>query len=216
MDELSDSIAWPSRDPEWVTKVLLIGLISLIPIVGLMNLYGWMLSALDHLRAGRSQLPPAGFQHISRGVNLFVVWLVYGLVFGAVISVLFLLGFAITLGTEGRGSAIGVPLVLLGYALLILGVLALYLVTPVIILATERGGIGGGLNVLSVIDMIRRDVNIALNHGLFALVAYLISSIGAIFCLIGQIFTQPYGFAVLAGIVHHYERAMEPPAALVG
>jgi Protein of unknown function (DUF4013) len=216
VDELSDSIAWPSRDPEWVTKVLLIGLISLIPIVGQMNLYGWMLSALDNLRAGRPRLPPAGFQHISRGVNLFVVWLVYGLVLGAVISVLFVLGFGVTLGSDGRGSAIGIPLVLLAYALLILGMLAFYLVTPVIVVATERGGIGGGLNVPSVIDMIRRDVNIALNHGLFALVAYLISGIGAILCFIGQIFTQPYGFAVLAGIVHHYERAIEPPAALVG
>src|SRR5262249_50305559 len=156
------------------------------------------------------------FQYISRGVNLFVVWLVYGLVFGAVISVLFVLGLGISLGTDGRGSVIGVPLILLAYALLILGVLAFYLVTPVIILATERGGIGGGLNVPSVIDMINRDVNIALNHGLFALVAYLISGIGAIVCLIGQIFTQPYGFAVLAGIVHHYERTIGPPAALVG
>ena len=216
MDELSDSIAWPSRDPEWVTKVLLIGLIGLIPIVGQMNLYGWMLSALDNLRAGRPQLPPAGFHYIGRGVNLFVVWLVYGLVLGAVVSVLFVLGFGISLGTDGRGSAIGVPVFLLAYALLILGVLAYYLVTPVIIVATERGGIGGGLNVPSVIDMIRLDVNIVLNHGLFALVAYLIGGIGAIFCLIGQIFTQPYGFAVLAGIVHHYERAIGPPAALVG
>ena len=35
-----------------------------------------MLAALDNLRAGRSELPGAGFSYIGRGFNLFVVMLV--------------------------------------------------------------------------------------------------------------------------------------------
>ena len=213
MNELSDSVAWPSRDPEWVTKVLLIGLINLIPIVGQLNLLGWMLAALDNLRAGRPELPPAGFQYIGRGLNLFVVFLVYGLVLGATFGILFGVGLGITAGNDGQGNAIGVPLILLAYALLLLGVLVWYLFTPAVIVATERGGIAGGLNLPRLIAMVGADVNGALQHGLFALVAYLIGGLGAILCLIGQIFTAPYGYAVLAGVVHHYEQTAGPSVA---
>lgn len=213
MNELSDSVAWPSRDPEWVTKVLLIGLINLIPIVGQLNLLGWMLAALDNLRAGRPELPPAGFQYIGRGLNLFVVFLVYGLVLGVTFGILFGVGLGITAGNDGQGNAIGVPLILLAYALLLLGVLVWYLFTPAVIVATERGGIAGGLNLPRLIAMVGADVNGALQHGLFALVAYLIGGLGAIACFIGQIFTAPYGYAVLAGVVHHYEQTAGPSAA---
>lgn len=215
MNELSDSIAWPSRDPEWVTKVLLIGLISLIPIVGQMNLFGWMLTALDNLRGGRGELPPAGFQYIGRGVNLFVVNLIYGLVIGVTFGALFGVGFGISVGTDGRATAIGVPLILLAYSLVLLGGLAWYVFYPAIIVATERGGIGGGLNVARVVAMISADVNVALQHGLFALVAYLIGGLGVIVCFIGLIFTTPYGYAVLAGVVHHYEQTAGPRATSV-
>lgn len=213
MNELSDSVAWPSRDPEWVTKVLLIGLINLIPIVGQLNLLGWMLAALDNLRAGRPELPPAGFHYIGRGLNLFVVFLVYGLVLGVTFGILFGVGLGITAGNDGQGNAIGVPLILLAYALLLLGVLVWYLFTPAVIVATERGGIAGGLNLPRLIAMVGADVNGALQHGLFALVAYLIGGLGAIACFIGQIFTAPYGYAVLAGVVHHYEQTAGPSAA---
>jgi hypothetical protein len=213
VNELSDSVAWPSRDPEWVTKVLLIGLINLIPIVGQLNLLGWMLAALDNLRAGRPELPPAGFQYIGRGLNLFVVFLVYGLVLGVTFGILFGVGLGITAGNDGQGNAIGVPLILLAYALLLLGVLVWYLFTPAVIVATERGGIAGGLNLPRLIAMVGADVNGALQHGLFALVAYLIGGLGAIACFIGQIFTAPYGYAVLAGVVHHYEQTAGPSAA---
>lgn len=215
MNELSDSIAWPSRDPEWVTKVLLIGLISLIPIVGQMNLFGWMLTALDNLRGARGELPPAGFQYIGRGVNLFVVNLVYGLIIGVTFGALFGVGFGISVGTDGRATAIGVPLILLAYSLVLLGGLAWYVFYPAIIVATERGGIGGGLNVARVVAMISADVNVALQHGLFALVAYLIGGLGVIVCFIGLIFTTPYGYAVLAGVVHHYEQTAGPRATSV-
>ncbi|HEY4025751.1 MAG TPA: DUF4013 domain-containing protein [Candidatus Dormibacteraeota bacterium] len=206
MNELSDSIAWPSRDPEWVSKVLLNGLILFIPIVGQLVVLGWMLAALDNLRAGQPVLPPAGFSHIGRGVNLFVVILVYGVVLAVVVTVLVGAGFAIALSASGSFSALGVVLTLLGYGIVLLAYLALALASPAIIVATERGGIAGGLNVVGVIRLLSADVEMSLRVGLFALVSYVIGGAGAIACGVGQLFTTPYGYAVLAGVVHYYER----------
>lgn len=206
MNELSDSIAWPSRDPEWVRKVLLTGLILCIPVVGAIVLLGWMLAALDNLRADRPVLPPAGFSYLGRGVNLFVVSLLYGVALLVVFGILFGAGLSIALSGTNAASLLGVALILLGYAILLVAGLGLSLVTPAIVVATERGGIAGGLNVPGVVRLVGADVEESLRAGLFALVASLIGSIGAIACLVGQFFTTPYGYAVLAGVVHHYER----------
>ena len=59
MDRITDAFAWPLRDPDWLTKVLIIALILLIPIVGGINGLGWMLASLDRLRAGEERLAPA-------------------------------------------------------------------------------------------------------------------------------------------------------------
>src|SRR5262249_60786922 len=112
-----------------------------------------------------------------------------------------------------RAYAVVVPGTLLASVLLLVGVLVWFLFRPAVIVPTERGGIAGGLNLPRLIAMVGADVNGALQHGLFALVAYLIGGLGAIACFIGQIFTAPYGYAVLAGVVHHYEQTTGPSAA---
>src|SRR2546429_5043574 len=80
MTSVGDSFAWPFQDPGWFGKMVLQGLISIIPIVGWIALVGWFMMTIDNYRAGRRELPPAGF-HPERGVGLFVVLLVYGIVF---------------------------------------------------------------------------------------------------------------------------------------
>jgi hypothetical protein len=218
VNELSDSIAWPSRDPEWVSKVLLTGLILIIPVVGQLVLLGWMLAALDNLRAGRPVLPDAGFSYLARGLNLFVVYLLYGLALVVLFGVLFGAGVALTLTGSSAASVVGVVLILLGYAVVVVAGLGLTMMTPAIVVATERGGIGGGLNLPGVVGLVRVDIEESLRAGLFTLVATLIGSIGAVACGIGQFFTTPYGYAVLAGVVHHFEqnavsRATSTPVA---
>jgi len=77
MDRITDAFAWPLKDPDWLTKLLIIALILLIPIVGAINGLGWMLASLDRLRAGEERLAPANLRYIGRGFPLFVVNFVY-------------------------------------------------------------------------------------------------------------------------------------------
>src|ERR1700682_3607354 len=79
MDRIADAFAWTSRDPEWLTKLLIIALTLFIPFVGALNGLGWMLATLDRLRAGEERLAPANLGYIGRGFRLFVVNLVYAL-----------------------------------------------------------------------------------------------------------------------------------------
>ncbi|TMC81710.1 MAG: DUF4013 domain-containing protein, partial [Chloroflexi bacterium] len=118
MERIGDAFAWPFRDPDWLNKILIMGLIQLIPIVGGINGLGWMLATLDRLRAGDEKLPPANFDYLLRGVHLFVVYLVYYLGLAVIGAVLYVPA-VVLLAQQGHDSA-NAFFVLLGFALMLL------------------------------------------------------------------------------------------------
>jgi uncharacterized protein DUF4013 len=203
LNDYSDSIGWPIKDPGWIGKIVIQSLINIIPIVGQIALIGWMLAAVDNLRAGRLELPGAGFSFMGRGLNLFLVFLIYLAVCIAVFVVVIVVGFVlISTAANNNVGALGVIgglFVALGYAILILAGLAFYFLMAPIVVATERGGIGGGLNLPQIVAMARTRGSATLFAGLFALVGGLIGSLCAYI-------TIAYGYAVMAGVIAVYER----------
>src|SRR5437016_12886777 len=98
------------------------GLIQLIPIVGGINGLGWMLATLDRLRAGDEKLPPANFDYLARGVQLFVVYLVYYLGLAVVGTVLYVPA-VVVLAEQGQAVRHRLPVVV-GFAVLLLTIAA--------------------------------------------------------------------------------------------
>jgi len=141
-----DSFAWPFQDPGWFGKMVLQGLILIIPIVGWIAIYGWLLMTIDNYRAGRRELPPAGF-HLSRGVALFVVYLVYAIIIE--------IPGGIVLGIGAGNHSSGLAAV--GYAIDSLAGLLILFLLPSIILSTYRSGFAGGFDVAAVWAMATRD-----------------------------------------------------------
>ncbi|MFI5282438.1 MAG: hypothetical protein ACHQ0J_04840 [Candidatus Dormibacterales bacterium] len=72
MSGVGDGFAWPFEDPDWLGKLVVQGLIAVIPILGWIALFGWMMLLIDNYRAGRHVLPAAGF-HLARGAPIFLV-----------------------------------------------------------------------------------------------------------------------------------------------
>jgi len=90
---------WFTSTPDWITRVLVTGLIGLIPIVGAINLLGWTLEASDMVRGGWKELPAPGFRYLERGAAPFVVSLVYAAVVLVVVAILAFI--AVLLATSG-------------------------------------------------------------------------------------------------------------------
>jgi hypothetical protein len=212
VDNISDSIAWPMRDPRWLRKMALMGLIGLIPIVGQMAVYGWMLAALENLRAGRQELPPAGFDHLARGAVLWIVIVVWSLIVLMLVAALFIMGavFASIGANQGSGAASALGILLFMGAWLV-GICCLLLIYPLqvpIMLATDRAGIAGGLDFTGIIRTALAHPSQTIVAGLMVIVADVIGSLGFVLCLIGVIVTSAYSYAVRAGILSHYEQAI--------
>ena len=218
MDRVTDAFAWPAKDPDWLAKLLVIGLILLIPIVGSINGLGWMLASLDRLRAGEQTLAPANLRYIGRGFSLFVVDLGYILLIAAIAAAVYVPALILA-SNQSQGSAnpalisLAIALSLLAFSVATLGSLALNFVMPSIVLATDRGGIGGGLRVRAVMQHARANIANTLIAGLMLIAAGFIGSLGLVACGIGVLFTTAYALAMQAWVVRSFEIGSPAKAA---
>jgi Protein of unknown function (DUF4013) len=210
VDRITDAFIWPTRDPEWLMKLLIIALILLIPIVGAINGIGWMLASIDRLRAGDTRLAPANLSYIARGFGLFVVNLVYGLAIALVAAVIYIPAVVVA-SNQSHGSAnptlisLAIILSLLAFSVATLGSLALNFALPSIVLATDRGGITGGLHVGAVVRLARANLSNTLIAGLMLIAAGFVGSLGIIACGIGVLYTTAYALAIQAWVVRSFE-----------
>ena len=197
MTSVGDSFAWPFQDPSWLSKMVVQGLIFIIPIVGWIALAGWLVLTIDNYRAGRRELPPAGF-HLERGIALFVVLLVYGIVIAIPITVLY------TVGGAAHNGAVSALAGLINLALTLL----FAFIAPSLILHTYRGGFNGGFDVNAVWETATANTSNTVIAGLLVYVARLVGGIGFLLCCVGALFTIPYSTAITAGIVTWYESTL--------
>jgi hypothetical protein len=210
VDRITDAFAWPAKDPDWLAKLLVIGLILLIPIVGSINGLGWMLASLDRLRVGDEKLAPANLRYIGRGFPLFVVDLVYILLIAAIAAAVYVPALLLA-SNQSSGAAnpalisLAIALSLLAFSVATLGSLALNFDMPSIVLATDRGGIGGGLRVGAVLRHARANIANTLIAGLMLIAASFVGSLGMIACGVGILFTTAFALAMQAWIVRSFE-----------
>jgi len=210
LERITDAFAWPARDHDWLTKILIIGLILLIPIAGAINGIGWMLATLDRLRAGNETLPPANLSYIGRGLRPFVVNLVYDLAVLLVAATIYVPAVLIA-SSQSRGPAspalvsLAIVMSLLAFSVATLGTLALNFALPAIVLATDRDGISGGLRVSAVLRRSRINVATTLIAGLMLIAAGFVGSLGIVLCGIGVLFTSAYALAMQAWIIRSFE-----------
>lgn len=210
MERIADAFVWPFRDPDGLRKLAIIGLTLLIPIAGAINALGWMLAALDRLRAGEEKLPPANLDYLGRGVGLFAVNLVYVVALFLAGGVLYALAVVI-LAAEGRGTpnaflvSVGLVLVLLAFGIVSIGSLALTFATPAIVLAVSKGGIPAGLRVDEIARATVKSPINTLIAGLMLIAVSFVEGLGAFVCLVGIVFTVAYALAMQAWIVRSYE-----------
>jgi Protein of unknown function (DUF4013) len=220
VERVGDAFAWPVRDPAWAGKVAVIAVILLIPIAGAMNGLGWMLATLDRLRAGDETLAPAGLDYLGRGARLFVVLIVYQLAVSMIGLVIYAPALLIAI-SQGRGTGntalilASLFLNLLAFGVTTAGSLAVTFATPAIVLAADRGGVGGGLAFRSVFRHCLESPTNTLIAGLMLIAAGFIGAIGVIACVIGVLFTAAYALAVQAWVFRSFELGSESrePAA---
>jgi len=209
VNSVGDAFGWAFKDPAWLGKVAIQGLILIIPIVGWIATAGWLMMAFENARSGRNELPAAGF-HLGRGIAIFGVYVIYAIVLGIPGIILNSIGSHTVTTQSGFSYTTGSPL---GSLWSLVSGLFLDFLIPTLIVMVFHHGFRGGFDLANVWKYATTNVTNSIVGGLIIFVSVLIGGLGIIACCIGIFFTIVYAVTIQAGVAAWFERVQSAPAA---
>ncbi|MBK04186.1 MAG: hypothetical protein CL920_33970 [Deltaproteobacteria bacterium] len=196
--DIGSIIKAPMEDSDWIKKCALIGLMMLVPIVGVFNLLGWAVECFEVRRNGGRELPPANFSYLGKGFSLFLSFLPIYIVF--IVAVVGL-GFVIKMvlgGGEMTPQKLQMVATLTSAVMGICG-LAMYIAIPAIwYVHLAEGRSWASAQVGSIIRVITKNVG---NYFMLVLIFFLagiIAQLGVIACGVGLLITSPLSMAIMS------------------
>lgn len=194
----SRAFTYVFEDKNWLSKILIAGLISLIPIIGQFYLMGWMVEIIRRVRAGRTDiLPTTHFAYfLTLGLKAFVVCLIYSL------PLIFVTGIVSVIRGNSAYEGSSITIVVTNYGFfgsmisLLVQIAVAFFSTYGFIKLAETDQITACLNIKDGFNTIKENLTAFIIVELLSLAAGIISSAGMILCFIGIIFTMPYGSAI--------------------
>ena len=200
----SRAFSYVFEDKNWLSKILIAGLISLIPIIGQIYLFGWMVEIVRRTKAGRTDiLPTTHFTYfLTLGLKVFVVCLIYSIPVIILSCILGLMNTSVENSDSSMITVIFTGVGCLGSILTFVVHVAVSLLgTYGIIKLAETDQIKACLDFNDAFYTIKDNIGTFIIVELLALVAGLIQSAGFILCFVGAILTVPYGVAIVGNLV---------------
>ncbi len=199
----SKAFSYVFDDKDWVSKILIAGLIFLIPIVGQIYMMGWSIEIIRRYKAGRRDILPA--THFSAFLTLGLKMLVVGLIYAIPVIILtFILNLFTGISSSSDSGTIQFIFGSLGCFGGLLSILVNLLIALVgvygMIKLAETDQIKACLDFSDIYNCIKANLGKFVIVALLMIVAELIQGAGLIIC-IGIIFTAPYGYAISAHLV---------------
>lgn len=192
-----------TEDPDWLKKILINGLIMLIPVVGTLYVLGWALE-VGRRTANYEEpvrLPELEFgRYLGLGIKAFVVMFVYTLPAMVLAPSLNIL-VSMASGSGTNSDIVGVLAMLVSmvcFCVIFLYFLVYMFMYPAIVMRTTMtNSIGAGLKLGEVFALVKAAPSAYLIAILGVLAAsFAASLIGGLLCGVGVIFTSVYSMAV--------------------
>ncbi len=203
-------IAAPLKDPQWLQKCLVIGLMSMIPIVGALNMSGWTRTITENKLNGITDLPEASLSYIGKGWKLFLAWLpVAGLIWAATIIFIGLTFATVAMGNGKPPEAVLMLFIFGFYAFILAFSLAISVLAPAV-------------NFLHIVDgepwasaAFRRLWGVVRDGGiqylllfLAIMVAGIIAQLGVLAFFVGIFISLPFSQAIQGFALAEYNRVL--------
>jgi hypothetical protein len=205
--DFGKSFSYVFKDPDWIKKVLIAALISLIPLVGQIYLLGWALGVTQRIIRGQQDtLPEIEFgEALGRGFKSFVIALVY-----SIPTILLALPIVLTsvLGENMDPDMYNTVVLLL--SLCCGGLILIYSLIIAVLIPAAHGNflaanrLGAAFNIGQVFGLVKAAPGPYLMILLGILIVGLITPLGLIACIVGVLVTSVYGTLIIS---HMYGQA---------
>lgn len=214
--DLGKSFSYVFEDDNWISPILLGGLILLIPIIGQLWLGGYAVECARRELRGSSDLLPGleDFgQRLGDGFKVFVITFVYALpaiIISVLAGILFLVPASVTSG-NGDGGFIGTSLIIFFTVCFIPLIILVGIMLQVlsfgglaVFVATDK--VNEALRFGEVYRRIRAELGPVVMVWLVQILASFIGSLGSIAFGIGALFTTVYSAALFGNYGGQFAR----------
>ena len=207
---ISKAFTFLFEDDEWIVKIAIAAVLTLIPIVGWIPLIGWMLEIGRRVATGRADVLPAWDDlstYAIRGIKAFVVSLVYAIPYLLLFSCAYGLPWlaASLQVSEGVHTIFNIVSIAATCVNLVYYIfMALVVPAALMRFTMNDDNITAGLAFKEVLTLVKDNLPAYFTIFLGNLILSLIMPLGALILCVGIFFTVPYSVAVLG---HLYGQA---------
>ncbi|NPA92898.1 MAG: DUF4013 domain-containing protein [Chloroflexi bacterium] len=208
--DFGKAFSYVFEDEGWITKLLIGGLILLIPIVGALTVLGWALEIGRRVASGQeSDILPDWSDfgtYLVRGLKAFVVMFVYALpIIILEICPITLTAMAQGMESQSMASIAQIINLLVSCVVFVYEIFLLIIAPAALMRFTMQGDdIKAGLAFGEIFSQVKANLGVYVMVALGQILAYFIGGLGIIACGIGLLFTVPYAYAVVG---HFYGQA---------
>lgn len=197
---------YPRRDPNWLSKVLMAALWSLL-VVTSPAVLGYVLESARRVARGEDELLPQWDGNFGAfwvdGLRAFVTMCVYSLPNILIQIVGVAIGFAMAFGAQdGNSGSTAVSLFsMLAQVFSVLWNIFVIAISPAVyVMLMEDDGWGAGFRFGRLRSIIFDRVGTYVIAVLFMFILQLIGSLGVVLCIVGVLITMPYTQIAMAHI----------------
>lgn len=215
--EIGKAFSFVTEDEQWITKVLIGGLIQIVPLLGTIAILGYSYRVAQNVARGhpRPLLAWGEFGDLlGRGFFVLIIQIVYLLPVIVIYGIFAFLTVAIAAvgGESDAGAAIAGLLALCLIPLILIAVLVCAgagLAAAMRYLATDS--FGEAFKFGEVIATLRRHIGSFLMILVVSILAGLVASLGVIACGVGVLFTGFYANCVIGHAIGQVMQRIFPP-----
>ncbi|MCG8353036.1 MAG: DUF4013 domain-containing protein [Chloroflexales bacterium] len=207
--DIGRAFSFVTEDESWINKILIGGLLLLIPLIGQLALIGYMLETARNVAQGNPRPLPewSNFgDKIIQGLYGLIIQLVYALpivILSFIMACVIISASAAVGGSNEDAAGAMVGFIVLCFVPLIL--VSSMIIQPVLLAALGRyvqtNNLGAALQIGSVIGIVRSSLRTWVVVWLVYILCGIIGSLGSIAFIIGALFTTVYGQAVLGHVL---------------
>jgi hypothetical protein len=185
------------KDPEWIRKVLLGTLISLIPFIGGIVLLGWGLTIVKNTYEGRDDRLPEWDDfggYLSKGFMAWVGALIWCL---PIIVLIVCFSFALAFSANSEAATALVVMLSIGAFMVAIIYASLFLPVPIARYAV-RGEFSAMLDFSGILNEIRRGIKpLLIALAVWLIAAGIIAPMGLILCFVGVYVTTTISYVMI-------------------